>query len=104
MNFSFQPFILSQIHPFIEEKENLSKRTVTSDDKCPICKSEIETVGHSLWSCPAAKDVWMECLVRIQKSPGGEDDFSAIFEHLMEQLSADELRMMVFVARQIWLW
>jgi hypothetical protein len=95
-------FLWKACNNILPTKENLAKRAVTSDDKCPICKSETETVGHSLWSCPAAKDVWMECPVRIQKSPGDEDDFSAIFERLMERLSAEELRMMIFVARQIW--
>jgi hypothetical protein len=40
----------------------------------------METVGHSLWSCQAAKDVWLECPLRIQKNPCDEDDFSSIFK------------------------
>jgi hypothetical protein len=44
----------------------------------------------------------MECHERIQKSPSNEDDFLTIFVRLMERLSMDELRMMVFVAQHIW--
>jgi hypothetical protein len=75
---------------------------VTQDDKCPICQLETETIGHCLWSCQAAKDVWMECPPKIQKSPGDEDEFSAVFVRLAERLTEDELRLMVYVARQIW--
>ena len=95
-------FLWNACNNILPTKENLSKRALTLDNKCPICNSETEMVGHSLWSCLATKDVWMECHVRIQKSLGAEDDFLAIFERLMERLSADELWMMVFVAWHIW--
>ena len=95
-------FLWKACNNILPTKENLSKRAVTLDDKCLICNLETETIGHSLWSCPTAKDVWMECPSRIQKSPSEEDDFSAIFIHLVERLQVDELQMLVFVAQQIW--
>jgi hypothetical protein len=95
-------FLWKACNNILPTKGNLSRRAVTKDDKCPICKLETETIGHSLWSCQAAKDVWMECPPKIQKSPGDEDDFSAVFVRLAERLSDDELRLLVFVARQIW--
>jgi hypothetical protein len=60
-------FLWKACNNILLTKENLSKRTVTLDDKCLICKLETETIGHSLWSCSVAKDVWMECPPRIQK-------------------------------------
>jgi hypothetical protein len=95
-------FFWKACNNILPTKGNLSKRAVTQDDKCPICKLETETIGHSLWSCQAAKDVWKECPSRIHKSPADEDDFSAIFMHLVERLPANELWLLVFVARQIW--
>jgi hypothetical protein len=62
----------------------------------------MEIIDHSLWSCQAAKDVWLECPLRIQKSPCGEDDFLSIFKRLVERLTVEELRLLAFVARQIW--
>jgi hypothetical protein len=91
-------FLWKACNNILPIKENPLKRTVTLDDKYPICKLEMETIGHSLWSCPAEKDVWMECPLRIQKSSGDEDDFSIIFVCLVEHLLDDELRMLVFVA------
>ena len=53
-------------------------------------------------TCPAAKDVWIEYVKRIQKSPSEEDGFINIFEMLRGQLSEDVLQRVVFVARQVW--
>jgi hypothetical protein len=94
-------FLWKACNNILPTKENLSKRGVTQDDKCPICNLEPETVGHSLWSYKA-KDVWLECPARIQKCPCHEEDFSSIFTRLMERLTDEELRLVVTVARQIW--
>jgi hypothetical protein len=95
-------FLWKACNNILPTKENLARRGVTPDDKCPICKLERETVSHSLWSCQAAKDVWLECPMRIQKSPCDEDDFLSIFKRLGERLSVEDLRMLAYVARQIW--
>ena len=95
-------FLRKACNNILPTKANLARRGVTSDDKCPICKLEKETVGHNLWSFQAAKDVWLECPMRIQKSPCEEDDFSSIFKRLAERLTVEELRLMAFVARHIW--
>jgi hypothetical protein len=63
-------------------KENLNKRGIASDPLCPVCGLVPETMGHVLWSCPAAKDVWLENMMRIQKSTCDEDDFINIVEKL----------------------
>ena len=94
-------FLWKACNNILPTKANLAKRGVTQDDKCPIRNLETETVGHSLWSCQAAKDVWLECPVRIQKCPCDEDDFSSIFTHLVERLTEEELKLVVIVARQI---
>jgi hypothetical protein len=39
-------------------RDDLFKRKVIQDPSCPSCGLEVETVIHSLWSCPAAEDVW----------------------------------------------
>jgi hypothetical protein len=97
-----QLFLWKACNNILPTKANLSKRGVTQDDKCPICNLEMEFVGHYLWSCQAAKDVWLECPVRIQKCPCDEDDFLSIFTRLVERLTNEELRLVAFIARQIW--
>ena len=98
-----QLFLWKACNNILPTKENIFRRAVTLDDKCPICTLEQETIEHSLWSCPVTKDVWMMCPPRIHKSPSDEVDFSTIFVCLVERLSVEELRMLGFVARQIWL-
>jgi hypothetical protein len=97
-----QLFLWKACNNILLTKGNLSRRVVTQDDKCPICKLDTKTIRHNLWSCQATKDVWMECPLKIQKSLGDEDDFSTVFVRLAERLSEDELRLLVYVARQIW--
>ncbi|XP_062152012.1 uncharacterized protein LOC133860414 [Alnus glutinosa] len=41
-------------------KQNLFKRQVVEDDRCPWCRQEEETIVHALWSCPAAQDGTIE--------------------------------------------
>jgi hypothetical protein len=84
-------------------RENLFKRKVTTNSLCPICQTEVESVGHALWSCQAATDVWLACLKRIQKTTCDEDVFLNIFEKLLGRLEEDEINLVACVARQIWL-
>ena len=58
-------FLWKACNNILPTKANLFKRGVTQDDKCPICNLEMESVGHSLWSCQAANDVWLECPMQI---------------------------------------
>jgi len=45
-------------HEILPTRANLLKRKVVENNLCPCCKREAETAIHSLWSCPAAQDVW----------------------------------------------
>jgi ribonuclease HI len=84
-------------------KELLFKRHITADPLCPICGLAIETIGHILWACPSAKDVWLECNPTIHKCTSDEVDFIYIMEKLMERVESDQMHLIVTVARQIWL-
>jgi hypothetical protein len=92
-------FLWKACNNILPTKANLARRSVTLDDKCPIYKLEKETIDHSLWSCQLAKDVWLECPLRIQKSPCDEDDFLSIFKCLVERPTVEELRLLAFVVR-----
>ena len=95
-------FLWKACNNILPTKECLHKRGITPDAKCPICLTETESAGHSLWNCIAAKDIWMECSLSLQKCPSFEDEFSNIFQNLVERLPTEDLSLMAFVARQIW--
>jgi hypothetical protein len=50
-------FLWQACNNIIPTKENLFKKRITDDPLCPICGLDVETVGHILWSCTAARDV-----------------------------------------------
>lgn len=50
-------FLWRAINNILPSKENLLKRKITRDPKCPICQMEDEFVIHALWSCPTISDV-----------------------------------------------
>jgi hypothetical protein len=56
-------FMRQACNNILPTNENLLKRKILTDALCPICKSEIESVGHALWIWPAAQDVWHECSI-----------------------------------------
>lgn len=96
-------FLWQACNNILPTNENLFKRRITTDPLCPICQMEVETVGHVLWSCPAARDVWMEGNIRFQKSCSEEDNFSSIILRLRERLTEEDFDLMACLARQIWL-
>lgn len=60
-------------------------------------------MDHALWSCLAARDVWLDCNAKIQKSTSDEDAFRHILMKLLERLEALEFDQVACVARKIWL-
>jgi hypothetical protein len=81
----------------------LFKKRITDDPLCPICGLEVEMVGHILWSCAAARDVWSECKACIQKCCSEEVDFRIVLMKLMDKLEVKDFELVVVIARQIWL-
>lgn len=96
-------FIWQACSNILPIKENLHRRHVTDYPIYPLCESSVETIGHVLWSCPAARDVWYECNIKIQKCSSVEVMFTNILEMLFKRLGAEEIDLVVGVARHIWL-
>lgn len=96
-------FLWQACNNILPTKENLFKRKITDDPLCPICWKKVETVGHVLWSCSNARDVWLECSTKIQKCTSDEDAFLNILEKLLGRLEEMEIEKVVCIARQIWL-
>jgi hypothetical protein len=51
-------FLWRACNNILPTKENLYKKKIIDDPKCAICGGDIETLGHVIWSCTVARDVW----------------------------------------------
>jgi hypothetical protein len=96
-------FLWQACNNVLPTKENLFKRKITDDPRCPVCLLEEEMVGHALWSCTVARDVWLELNAKIQKSISEEDEFNFILQRLLDRLEGPDFDKVVCTARQIWL-
>ncbi|XP_042974642.1 uncharacterized protein LOC122306274 [Carya illinoinensis] len=67
-------FMWRAVKDLLATRSNLVMRRIIDNSKCPNCKVEEETVSHTLWSCPAAADVWAESLKVTQKWKSKETD------------------------------
>jgi hypothetical protein len=95
-------FMWQACNNILPTRELLFKRHISNDPQCPICGLATETLAHILWSCPSAKDLWMECNPRIHKCTSDEVDFIYIMTQLMERLNDEQMQLVVTVARHIW--
>ena len=60
-------------------KENLNRRRVQVDPRCKICCQQPELVGHLLWECLMAQNVWALCCGGLQKCQNNLLIFSYCF-------------------------
>lgn len=95
-------FVWKACNNIFPTEENLLKRGIIKDAMCPICGHAPETVGHALWTCLAAKDVWTEHGMGIQKCPSDDGVFIKVFERLLGRLSDEDMQRVIFVARHVW--
>ena len=61
------------------------------DPRCEICCKKPESVGHLLWECPLARNVWAICQGKIHKCPNDAREFFALFRMLVDRLPEMEL-------------
>ena len=64
-------------------RENLHKRRVQVDSHCVICCQQLESVGHLLWECALARNVWALCQGGLQKCANSCCDFFLLFQMLV---------------------
>ena len=85
-------------------KVNLKRRKVMTEDSCEWCKVKLETVGHVLWGCPKAQEVW-KCS-KLVLSLDKRDDFS-FMDLLWQMLLGDNVNFdcvarLVMIAWKVW--
>lgn len=70
----------------------MDRRKIVKDALCPICNREVESIGHSLWSCSAAIDVWAKQQNPVQKWSSNGREFFLNLEDVSAETKAREIR------------
>jgi hypothetical protein len=61
----------------------------------------VESVGHILWSCQSARDVWLNGPRVLQKSTSDDGDFTEVVIKLMGKLDEETFLLFAIIARQL---
>jgi hypothetical protein len=83
-------------------KDNLFQRGIVEYPLYSICGIAPETIGHIVWSCTTAHDVWTKNSRMLQTCSNDKEAFLQIFGKLCERLDDIGLQRFVFVTCQIW--
>lgn len=90
-------------HDLLPTNVSLFKKNINETNFYPLCEREIETIVHALCSCPATSDVWAEHDSPVQKCYGTKVDFLELWKKLNLYLKADEVELVAYTMRRIWL-
>ena len=63
-------------------RENLHKKRIRVEQRCELCHHHTETIGHVLWECPLARNVWALFRGTIQKCRKEVDDFFSLVQNV----------------------
>ena len=68
------------------------------------CKEDVESVGHLLWSCSRAKDVWQCTKLKFQFDPNRVNSFHDLLWQILLTESHEEkdVELVVTVAWALW--
>ena len=83
-------------------RTNLCRRKVPLNLACAVCQQHDETVAHTLWGCPLAKNVWALVAGKLQKCSSDVEDFYILVRELMVALKTKELEVWAIVSWSIW--
>ncbi|XP_041009473.1 uncharacterized protein LOC121253538 [Juglans microcarpa x Juglans regia] len=86
----------------LPSKALLLKKSVGVTDKCPICKTENETILHALWQCTAVNDVWACKGSGVLKWSAMAEDFRDLWDRLCLKLNSSLLEEVIVILRGIW--
>jgi hypothetical protein len=80
----------------------LQRRHLRSDGGCPCCTKDVESVGHILWSCPVANDVWVESQLPLHKWDRYISSFFDLMVVVQSRLTLEEVEFFSCVAYFLW--
>ncbi|KAF5475420.1 hypothetical protein F2P56_007226, partial [Juglans regia] len=83
-------------------QSKLFQKRIVDHPLCPICNLEEETVVHVLWGCEAARDVWSQCSIKLQKCYLPQSSMLHLVEAIIVSMAPDVLQEFIIVAKRIW--
>ena len=83
-------------------KENLNRRRIQVDPQCEICCQQPKSVGHLLWECSLAQNLWALCRGGLQKCQNNLWDFFQLFQTLLFRLLKTNLERWAVTSWVIW--
>ncbi|KAK7853391.1 hypothetical protein CFP56_036141 [Quercus suber] len=88
----------------LASKENLAKRKITPDGVCEFCGDAVETIGHTLWFCDQAKEVWRNSKLALPFEISATWNFLDVLEALLrcEHLRPGLLELFIATCWGIW--
>ena len=95
-------FLWSACSNILPTRENLNRRRVQVDPHCEICCQQPDSVGHLLWECPLAQNVWALCRGGLQKCQNNLCDLFLLFRTLLDKLSKTDLERWAMTSCAIW--
>ena len=72
------------------------------DPCCEFCCQSLETIGHVLWECPFAWNIWALVREKIQKCLNTTLDFFLFFCMLQDKLKQRHLEIWAVTAWALW--
>ena len=95
-------FIWRACSDMLPTRTNLCQRKIPLDPICAICNQHDETVTHTLWGCPRARNVWAMVAGKLQKRNSVAEDFYSLVRELMDVLTSNEMEVWAIVSWAIW--
>ncbi|KAK9986113.1 hypothetical protein SO802_031064 [Lithocarpus litseifolius] len=95
-------FVWRACNDILPTRANLFRKKVCTDPLCAICGQTDETVGHVLWGCPMARNVWAMTHGRLQKSGAVVQNFYHLARQLEDRLTGKDMETWATVAWSIW--
>nr|POE58912.1 putative ribonuclease h protein [Quercus suber] len=99
-----RPFTWRACKSILPTKENLVRRAIQLNVGCEECKEEVEFVGHILWSCSRAKEVWPCTKMKFHFDQTRVNSFHDLLWQILMTDSFEEegTELVVIVAWALW--
>lgn len=92
-------FLWRACNEILPTRNNLFKRKIVEDPRCPICGHELETALRILWMCNSAMDAWCVSSRRLQKKGAmAFENFSQLVEDIFAHCDQEEIKLFVGIA------